>query len=1170
MRSVIVTLLCTSAVFVSSAHADTALGKLEASFDQPPDSARPWVYWFWLNGNITREGITADLEAMKRAGIGGVLIMEVDQGIPVGAVDFMSLEWRDLFKHAVAEAGRLGLEVNMNDDAGWNGSGGPWITPELSMQKVVWSETAVEGGKRFEGTLPQPETVADFYRDIRVLAFPTPGDYRIEDIAHKACFQTGFNLPSIAGDVPSEMIIDPGRIVDLSDKMDAQGKLVWDAPVGTWTVMRFGHTSTDAENAPAPASGRGLECDKLSKAGIEAQFAGMMGKLIADVGPGAGKVLVRTHIDSWENGAQNWTEAMRDEFQKRRGYDLVPYLPALSGRVVGSLAISERFLWDFRLTISDLLLDNYASHLRELSSEHGVGLSIEAYGGPCDDLRYAGRADEPMGEFWVGGSALSVCKGMASSAHTYGKQILGAEAFTADDKERWQQSPATLKPLADQAFCLGVNRLVVHRYALQPWRDRRPGMTMGPWGVHYERTQTWWELSTPWHEYLARCQHMLRQGLFVADICYVQPEAAPQGTQEHRRNDYDYDNCSAEVVLTRMNVRDGNLVLSDGLTYRLLVLPDVVTMTPELARKVRELVEQGATVAGPRPQKSPSLVNFPACDDEVQRIANEVWGDCDGTAIKEHAFGKGRVVWGITPEEILAKAGVQPDFTAGSRLNYIHRKTDDCDLYFVANPRPQNLSAVCSFRISGKRPELWWPDSGRIGSAAVSSEKDGLTSVALQLEPNGSVFVVFREPAGAHESFTTVTLDGKPLLSALETVPKVVVRKAVYGLQGDAQRTRDVREEVQRIADSGQHAITVRRLAEGGDPAMNVLKTVVIEYVIGDKTFAVRGDDNDTVHLTGDTTSIAVEKALYGILDDPSRTRDVREKLQHLLDTGESQFQVAQLAQGDDPAPGVVKTLQLECIVEGKRIVTSGTDPEVIILYEPSQAEPFAMFAAWRPGEAIVHSFRNGLYEATSSDGRHLQAKVENVPDPLKLSGPWEVRFPPNWGAPDKVAVDPLVSLSENSEPGVRYFSGTATYTKTFTMPEDFARSTRRLYLDLGKVQVIAQIRVNGKDAGTYWKPPYRADVSGLLRHGQNTVEIAVTNQWINRLIGDEQLPEDSPRNDNGTLREWPAWLNGDQPSPTGRFAFTTWRLWHKDDPLPPSGLLGPVTLRANECRSFR
>ncbi|MFA6240814.1 MAG: glycosyl hydrolase [Candidatus Hydrogenedentales bacterium] len=1166
MRSLFITLLCASAVFANSVHADTASSQLAASFVQPPDSARPWVYWFWLNGNITREGITADLEAMKRAGIGGVLIMEVDQGIPVGPVDFMSPEWRDLFKHVVAEAGRLGLEVNMNDDAGWNGSGGPWITPELSMQKVVWSETAVEGGKRFEGTLPQPETVVGFYRDIRVLAFPTPGDYRIEDIAHKACYQTGFNLPAIAGDVPAEMIIDPARIVDLSDKMDAQGKLAWDAPAGAWTVMRFGHTSTGAENAPAPASGRGLECDKLSKAGIEAQFAGMMGKLIADVGPDAGKVLVRTHIDSWENGAQNWTAAMRDEFQKRRGYDLVPYLPTLSGRVVGSLAISERFLWDFRLTISDLLLDNYASHLRELSSEHGVGLSIEAYGGPCDDLRYAGRADEPMGEFWVGGSALSVCKGMASSAHTYGKRILGAEAFTADDKERWQQSPATLKPLADQAFCLGVNRLVVHRYALQPWRDRRPGMTMGPWGVHYERTQTWWELSPAWHEYLGRCQHMLRQGLFVADICYVQPEAAPQGTQEHRRNDYDYDNCSAEVVLTRMSVRDGNLVLSDGLTYRLLVLPDVVTMTPELARKVRELVEQGAIVTAPRPQKSPSLTDYPACDDEVQRIATVVWGDCDGTAVKEHAFGKGRVVWGIAPEEILAKAGIRPDFTAGSRLNYIHRKADDCDLYFVANPRPQNVSAVCSFRVSGKCPELWWPDTGRTESVVVFSEKDGMTSVALQLGPSGSVFVVFHDPAGSNESIATVTLDGKPVLSAMESVPKVVVRKAVYGVQGNAQRTRDVREEVQRIVDSGQYEITVRRLAEGGDPAMNVLKTVAIEYAIGEKSFSVCGDDNDTVHLTGDAAPVSVEKAMYGILNDPSRTRDVREELQHLLDTGESQFQVAQLAQGDDPAPGVVKTLQLECTVEGKRIVTSGTDPENIILYEPSTAERTAEIHVEGSGRFIVEARSNGLYEATTGDGKRLHATVRNVTEPLELRGAWEIQFPPNWGAPDKVTVAPLVSLSEHADPGVRYFSGVATYTKSFVVPDGFMDKNRRIYLDLGKVQVIARIKVNGTDLGTYWKAPYRADVTDALRVGQNSLEIEVANQWINRLIGDEQLPEDGPRNDNGTLKEWPAWLNGDQPSPTGRFTFTTWRLWHKDDPLPPSCILGPVTLQTTGC----
>src|SRR5512136_196702 len=558
MRAIAVLLmLLWSLVGVPALGAQDALRQ---GFAHPPDAAKPWVYWFWLNGNITRAGITADLEAMKRVGIGGVLIMEVDQGAPVGPAAFMGPEWRELFKFAVAEAGRLGLEINMNDDAGWNGSGGPWITPEQSMQKIVWTETGLAGPARFEGQLAEPEKVRGYYRDIAVIAFPSPGAYRIADINGKAIYERREEPVASEEELPAAMMIARDRIIDLTPAMGADGRIAWDVPAGKWTVLRFGHTSTGVENAPAPASGRGLECDKLSPEGIEAQFAGMMGKLVADVGPAAGKTLVTTHIDSWENGAQNWTPRMREEFRKRRGYDPHLFLPVITGRVVDSLEISERFLWDLRQTASELVVENYAGRMAELARRSGLRFSCEAYGGPCDDITYGGRADEPMGEFWIGAGAWETLKMMASSAHIYGKPILGAEAFTAGDRERWLQHPASIKALGDRAFTEGVNRFVFHRYAMQPWLDYRPGMTMGPWGLHYERTNTWWELAGPWHEYLARCQYLLRQGTFVADILYVRPEASPQEYKWHERHGHDYDDIPAEVLIKKASVEYGGIV----------------------------------------------------------------------------------------------------------------------------------------------------------------------------------------------------------------------------------------------------------------------------------------------------------------------------------------------------------------------------------------------------------------------------------------------------------------------------------------------------------------------------------------------------------------------------------------------------------------------------------
>jgi hypothetical protein len=1146
----------------------TATEALAAEFAQPPDSARPWVYWFWLNGNITREGITADLEAMKRVGIGGVLIMEVDQGAPVGPVDFLSADWRTLFQHVHREAQRLGLEVNMNNDAGWNGSGGPWITPAQAMQKVVWSETEVEGPQPFAGTLPQPETVAGFYRDICVMAFPKTGDYRVDRIRAKAMFEVG-GVGGIARDaLPANMLIDRQKIVTLTEQMKSDGRLEWNAPSGTWTIVRFGHTCTGVENAPAPASGRGLECDKLSKEGIDANFAGMMAKLAADTGVGpdcATSGLVATHIDSWENGSQNWTAAMREEFQRRRGYDLLPFLPVMMGRVVDTLEVSERFLWDLRQTVSELVLENYAGQMQQLAHARGLRFTVEAYGCPCDSLPFAGRSDEPMGEFWTPSGAIETCKTMASAAHVYGKKIVGAEAFTSADQEKWREHPALLKALGDRVFCEGVNRFVFHRYALQPWADRRvPGMTMGPWGQHYERSQTWWEWSAAWHQYLARCQYLLRQGLFVADICYVQPEAPPQGPRDYPRRGYTWDECPPEVVLTRMAVKDGRVVLPDGMSYRVLVLPDLQTMTPQLLRKVKELVEAGATVLGPRPVMSPSLTDYPNCDVEIARQSAEVWGDCDGQRVKQHDFGQGRVLWGVTPEDALKAADLPADFASDQPLNYIHRRLDGLDVYFVTNPQPYELTSTCSFRVTGQSPEFWWPESGRVERAAVFREDNRVTHVAVPLSATGSVFVVFRGPRGEVDPVVELTRDGKPLVMASPAPPiQVTVTKARYGVLDDPQRTRDVTEKVQRKMDKWEYLFAVSSIADGDDPAHGVVKTLSVEYMIDGKPFTVRAVDGGMIHLSGNAIPVRIDKALYGVLNDPQRTRDVRDKLQRLVDAGERSFRVARMAEGDDPAFLVVKTLDLEFTMNGERGRVTGTDPETIHLVPASVLRPpAAVVRVDEQGRAVLEVREPGDYRWITASQSKREVSVKSVVPPVLVSGPWEVRFAPDWGAPPVVTFDRLISWSDHSDPGVKYYSGTATYMKSLTVPGDTLAAGNRLYLDLGDVQAIARVTLNGHNLGTLWRPPFRVDITNSAKADNNTLEVQVVNLWPNRMIGDEQLPEDSERNPNGTLKAWPQWLLDGQPSPTGRLTFTSWRLWKKDDALLPSGLLGPVTLQ--------
>jgi hypothetical protein len=1154
----------------------SATDALERGFARPPDSARPWVYWFWLSGNITSNGITADLEAMKRVGIGGVLIMETDQGAPVGPVDFMGAQWRDMFKHMAGEARRLGLEVNLNNDAGWNGSGGPWIKPEQSMQKVVWSETNLAGPKRFDGTLAQPEKVAGFYQDITVLAFPTTGAHRIAGIRQKALYETaGVDVPA-AQTLPAEMVIERSRALDLKSRMGRDGRLQWEVPEGHWTVLRLGHTSTGVENAPAPKTGRGLECDKLSKEGIEANFAGMMAKVVGDTcvkGAPANAGLVATHIDSWENGAQNWTAKMREEFQKRRGYDLFPFLPVMTGRVVDSAEVSERFLWDLRQTISELVVENYAGHMRELAHAARLRFTVEAYGGPCDSIPYGGASDEPMGEFWSPSGAMETCRGMASAGHVYGRRIIGAESFTAADQEKWREHPGSLKALGDTAFCEGINRFVFHRYALQPWaEDRRPGMMMGPWGQHYERTETWWEQTPDWHRYLARCQFLLRQGLFVADICYVQPERPPLSFEAHPRLGYDYDECVADVVLNRMSVTNGLITLPDGMSYRLLVLPQTGRMTPPLLRKIRDLAQAGATIVGAPPQKSPSLSGFPECDSEVRELARRIWGDSDASPIAERRLGSGRVFRQREPEKVLGDMGIAPDFTSGAPLRFIHRHADGTDIYFVANRTPRSLRTTGAFRVAGKVPELWWPDTGKLEQAPVFQESNGRTSVGLTMGPSGSVFVIFRKPLANAIAATRLLHDGEPVLSAmLGSRSQVRIERATYGVPGSPDRTRDARQKVQQKVDAGELSFQVSSLAEGDDPAPDVLKTLVVDYVIAGTHHTVKGQDPATVRLTADTVRVVVEKARYGVLDDPKRTRDVRDKLQRLLDAGESSFPVSRMAEGDDPALMVVKTLEVEYSLDGKRLSAHGTDPELIDLSPlAAERELVAELHATSAHKLALQAFKPGKYELEFGNGKRQQISATDIPQPQEISGPWTVRFTPGWGAPARATFEKLISWSSVADPGIKYYSGTAVYSAPFELPRTLLKADRRLYLDLGRVEVMAEVKVNGKRLPLLWKPPYRLDVTAAARAGQNTIEVTVVNLWPNRLIGDEQLPEDSERNPDGTLKSWPQWLLAGKPSPTGRYTFSMWHLWKKTDPLLESGLLGPVKLIPAQAFEFR
>ncbi|HUY86486.1 MAG TPA: glycosyl hydrolase, partial [Acidimicrobiales bacterium] len=743
------------------------------------------MYSFWLGGNVTKEGISADLEAMHQAGIRGMLFMDGAIGNPPGPYRFMSESWLEMFDHMLAEAARLGIEFNLNNDPGWAGSGGPWVTPETATQRVIVTQTVLDGPSQFDAILAQPAEVNHgYYQDIAVVAYPLPADgtapsFRIPDFNSTKSFAGGHDFAGVVPwprfiptsaewpVVPTGECVQAEQMLDLTAKMGKGGNLSWTVPSGRWMVLRFGHTVANGATRSAQEEAKGLECNKLSKAAVEVHFSHVVGKLTQRAGSLVGKTLVSAHIDSWEAGSGNWTDGFLDEFRRRRGYDLLPFLATVDGIVVDSREISERFLWDYRETICELMLENYAGHFRELAHSKGLRLSIEGYDGICDDLRYAGCADEPMAEFWRGcynDLPLSdLSESMASAAHVYGRQIVAAEAFTSFRGD-FLDHPATLKPLADWAFCTGVNRLCFSEWIVQPWPRLVPGVSFSTIGTVFHRSVTWWEQSRPWHEYIARCQYMLRQGQFIADICFVAPEGGPyrfappipattRGVIPDRP-EYNFDGCPAELVIKEMTVQDGKVTLPSGMKYQLLVLPTynaqdlpvvrlmdaddyfykampmpkVQTMTPELLRRIKELVEAGATVLGNRPLKSPSLVNFPECDNQVTQLADELWGKNAGaTDAGEHRVGKGRVVWGSTPEQVLAGMGVAPDLTCSQdskgKLNYTHRQAvDGSDIYFIVNKQPTFLQTDISLRVFGKRPELYWPQSGNIEPAMFFEE----------------------------------------------------------------------------------------------------------------------------------------------------------------------------------------------------------------------------------------------------------------------------------------------------------------------------------------------------------------------------------------------------------------------------------------------------------------
>jgi hypothetical protein len=704
---------------------------LEATFRVPTDAVKPWAYWWWIKGNVTESSITRDLEQMKQKGFTGLLMFDA-RGYhedhlppPLARMEFMSSEWRRMLRFGMKEAARLGLTMSVNLSSCAGALRGPWDVGDDAPKRLVWASQQIVGGKRWDGELPHG----------------TWG--RSWEIALLAARQ---DTPDADRKTATPPVVE---VIDLTDRVSA-GRLTWDAPPGRWTLLRFAQTVIE---------GHEHDVDILDAPAVTRYFDRMGRALLDDAGPLAGKTLTHFYSVSWEGATPTWTRDFEQHFQRYRGYALRPYLPVLAGMTVRSREISERFVRDYHKTLGECFRDHCYGTLRDLCHAAGLQWHSES-GGPwdrkipsfqhADQLAFLGRNDMPQGEFWYPERGLN--RPIAMAAHLYGRPLAAAEAFT-HMRPHWSVYPAILKPCADAAFCDGINHLVWHTFTASPPEFGKPGIEYFA-GSHLNPNVTWFEQSGAFLTYLARCQCLLRQGRPVCDVlCYTGDRPylhwgrGKKWTENATLNlppGYTYDLVNTDVLLERLAVKDGRLVLPEGMSYRLLVvdLEDETAPLPAL-RKITELARAGATVVlgRRRPQRTAGLSDYPACDDQVRQLGAELWGPSDAPS-GAHAVGQGQWVRGLTLEDALRSAAVLPDVVGP--WEYAHRQDQDANFYFLAGTG----AAGVTFRVRGQEPELWDPVTGRIHDAVAWRETaDGRTVVPLTLPENGSVFVVFRRPA---------------------------------------------------------------------------------------------------------------------------------------------------------------------------------------------------------------------------------------------------------------------------------------------------------------------------------------------------------------------------------------------------------------------------------------
>jgi hypothetical protein len=1156
-------LLCLMSCTPKATNKDVTLAQLRDGFNNPPKEAQVCTWWHWLDGNVTREGITADLEAMHRVGIHEATLFNGGMGFPQGPIEYMSDEWLTLFQHAASEAKRLDMELSFHNGPGWSSSGGPWIKPEDAMQTVTWSERQVEGGRTVCLVIPKPTIRHEYYQDIAVLAFPTPASaQRIDDLNNKTLANNAFSrhlMPSL-NEIPDSAVVRLADIVDLTSQMQPGGTLQWDAPTGQWTILRIGFTPTGMTNHPALAGGNGLECDKMSRKALDAFWASGIQPIIDKLGPLVGSGLTGSLIDSYEVGCGNWTLGFEKEFKARRHYDILPYLPAMAGYYIESGPVAERFLWDLRLTVGELMAENYYDYFAELCHKHGMRFLTEPYEGPFNALEIGRKADVPMSEFWVGSNWFAGMANMAASiAHANGSQIVGAESFTATGSEsRHRNYPGMLKAQGDYNWSNGVNRFILHTNAHQPW-EVGPGFSLGEFGTNFNRHNTWWEQSRAWMDYCARSQYLLQQGEGVQDILVFIGESSPNmGIErpEVREIGLDYDQISA-TQLKQLSVQDGMLCSSVGHKYRVMVLSGEEQPTLALLRQLKSFTESGACIIGPRPKGQPTLEGYPESDVEYQELVDELWGSEEATD---------GMIQDITISEAMEKTGLKPDFTGAdgdTRLRWLHRSTKEAEIYFISNQQKEYRTERCTFRISGHVPELWHAQKGTMERVPAWTENNVATEIELAFAPEEAYFIVFREPSKDDVQFTSIAQE---INVQDEPLPGLEILRAEYGqfmLPGIA----DITEIISSHIHDGHINVQTGNGLAGGDPCFGIPKTTRVAYTINGKEQTATVQENTPLILPrpGENGELQIITAFYGNIPTSfcgrraQKPADVTNQIRARIDAGVYIFNAGEISSNDFTKVEGLGNPKLHLVYKvGGEVHEQLYTAESIVDLRRHKDEPRVVI---ENGEPYWLTPAPGQVKLTDAKGQPRKAQIQDVPEPITLDGGWQVHFNQKWGKEWDTQLPQLIPLNESEEEDIRFFSGTAVYTSTFTLPEDYLNDNIVLEARLGQVYVIAELFVNGQDMGILWHNPYSKDITKALQPGKNTIEVRVTNQWINRLIGDERLPVDYKQ--NGILyAEWPEWMQHPEQRTTGRTTFVAWKHWGADDALQPSGLVGPVVIK--------